>query len=161
MANPLVGIVMGSTSDWPTMQNCAAVLEEFGVAHEVKVLSAHRTPKEAADWAAGASDRGITVVIAAAGGAAHLAGAMAAQTVLPVLGVPMTGWALDGLDSLLATVQMPRGIPVATLAIGKAGAVNAALLAIQILATTDKALTAKLRDHRQAAADAVLDAELD
>ncbi|MDP6349558.1 MAG: 5-(carboxyamino)imidazole ribonucleotide mutase [Chloroflexota bacterium] len=161
MAEPLVGIVMGSTSDWPTMQNCTAVLEEFGVDHEVKVLSAHRTPKEAADWAAGAPDRGIKVIIAAAGGAAHLAGAMAAQTVLPVLGVPMTGWALDGLDSLLSTVQMPRGIPVATLAIGKAGAVNAALLAIQILATADPALTAKLRDHRQAAADAILNAELD
>ena len=161
MAEPLIGIVMGSTSDWPTMQNCTAVLEEFGVDHEVKVLSAHRTPKEAADWAAGAPDRGIKVIIAAAGGAAHLAGAMAAQTVLPVLGVPMTGWALDGLDSLLSTVQMPRGIPVATLAIGKAGAVNAALLAIQILATADPALTAKLRDHRQAAADAILNAELD
>ena len=158
---PVVGVVMGSTSDWGTMQSCTAMLQEFGVAHEVKVLSAHRTPKEAAEWAAGASARGIKVIIAAAGGAAHLAGAMAAQTVLPVLGVPMTGWALDGLDSLLSTVQMPRGIPVATLAIGKAGAVNAALLAIQILAINDEGLTTKLRDHRQSQADAILDAELD
>ena len=158
---PLVGIVMGSTSDWPTMKNCTAILEEFDVAHEVKVLSAHRTPTEAAEWASGAAGRGIKVIIAAAGGAAHLAGAMAAQTVLPVLGVPMTGRALDGLDSLLATVQMPRGIPVATLAIGKPGAANAALLAIQILATADESLATKLRDHRRSQADAILDAKLD
>ena len=158
---PRVGVVMGSTSDWDTMQNCTAMLKEFGVAYEAKVLSAHRTPKEAADWAAGASDRGIKVIIAAAGGAAHLAGAMAAQTVLPVLGVPMTGWAPDGLDSLLATVQMPRGIPVATLAIGKAGAVNAALLAIEILALSDDGLSGKLRDYRRQQADSILKAELE
>ncbi len=158
---PRVGVVMGSASDWDTMRNCTAMLEEFGVGYEAKVLSAHRTPKEAAGWAAGASDRGIKVIIAAAGGAAHLAGAMAAQTVLPVLGVPMKGWALDGLDSLLSTVQMPRGIPVATLAIGKAGAVNAALLAIEILALSDERLSERLREYRRKQAESILETELD
>ena len=160
-STPSVGIVMGSTSDWGTMKNCTVVLDEFGISHEVKVLSAHRTPNEAADWANSAHGRGIKVIIAAAGGAAHLAGAMAAQTVIPIIGVPMTGWALDGLDSLLSTVQMPRGIPVATVAIGKAGAVNAALLAIQILAVTDKQLTDKLLEHRQSQAKAILETTLD
>ncbi len=158
---PVVGVVMGSTSDWDTMKNCTATLGEFGVAYEAKVLSAHRTPKEAAEWVVGAADRGIKIIIAAAGGAAHLAGAMAAQTTMPVLGVPMTGWALDGLDSLLATVQMPRGIPVATLAIGKAGAVNAALLAIEILALSDDGLSGKLQDYRRKQADLILEAELE
>jgi 5-(carboxyamino)imidazole ribonucleotide mutase len=143
------------------MKNCTVVLDEFSISHEVKVLSAHRTPNEAADWANSAHGRGIKVIIAAAGGAAHLAGAMAAQTVIPIIGVPMTGWALDGLDSLLSTVQMPRGIPVATVAIGKAGAVNAALLAIQILAVTDKQLTDKLLEHRQSQAKAILETTLD
>ena len=160
-STPSVGIVMVSTSDWGTMKNCTVVLDEFGISHEVKVLSAHRTPNEAADWANSAHGRGIKVIIAAAGGAAHLAGAMAAQTVIPIIGVPMTGWALDGLDSLLSTVQMPRGIPVATVAIGKAGAVNAALLAIQILAVTDKQLTDKLLEHRQSQAKAILETTLD
>lgn len=152
---------MGSTSDWGTMKNCTTILDEFGIVHEVKVLSAHRTPNEAADWANSAHGRGIKVIIAAAGGAAHLAGAMAAQTVMPIIGVPMTGWALDGLDSLLSTVQMPRGIPVATVAIGKAGAVNAALLAIQILAVADEQLTDKLLEHRQSQAKAILETTLD
>ena len=152
---------MGSTSDWGTMKNCTTILDEFGIVHEVKVLSAHRTPNEAADWANSAHGRGIKVIIAAAGGAAHLAGAMAAQTVMPIIGVPMTGWALDGPDSLLSTVQMPRGIPVATVAIGKAGAVNAALLAIQILAVADEQLTDKLLEHRQSQAKAILETTLD
>ena len=143
------------------MKNCTTILDEFGIVHEVKVLSAHRTPNEAADWANSAHGRGIKVIIAAAGGAAHLAGAMAAQTVMRIIGVPMTGWALDGLDSLLSTVQMPRGIPVATVAIGKAGAVNAALLAIQILAVADEQLTDKLLEHRQSQAKAILETTLD
>lgn len=134
MANALVGVVMGSKSDWDTMSHAVSTLEALGIACEVRVMSAHRTPDEAADYAATAEERGLEVVIAAAGGAAHLAGVLASKTTLPVLGVPMKGWALDGLDSLLSTVQMPRGVPVATLAIGKAGAVNAALLAGQILA---------------------------
>lgn len=134
MANALVGVVMGSKSDWDTMAHAVSTLEALGIRCEVSVMSAHRTPDEAAEYAATAEERGLEVVIAAAGGAAHLAGVLASKTTLPVLGVPMKGWALDGLDSLLSTVQMPRGVPVATLAIGKAGAVNAGLLAGQILA---------------------------
>ncbi|HUF75500.1 MAG TPA: 5-(carboxyamino)imidazole ribonucleotide mutase [Longimicrobiales bacterium] len=133
MANPLVGVVMGSKSDWDTMSHTADTLEALGIEHEVRVMSAHRTPDQAVEYAATARERGLEVIIAAAGGAAHLAGVLAAKTTLPVLGVPMKGWSLDGLDSLLSTVQMPRGVPVGTLAIGKAGAVNAALLAGQIL----------------------------
>jgi len=133
MAKPLVGVVMGSKSDWDTMSHTADTLESLGIAHEVRVMSAHRTPDLAVDYAATASERGLEVIIAAAGGAAHLAGVLAAKTTIPVLGVPMKGWSLDGLDSLLSTVQMPRGVPVGTLAIGKAGAVNAALFAGQIL----------------------------
>ena len=133
MAEALVGVVMGSKSDWSTMTHTVTTLEGLGISCEVRVMSAHRTPDLATDWAATAEERGIEVIIAAAGGAAHLAGVLASKTTLPVLGVPMKGWSLDGLDSLLSTVQMPRGVPVATLAIGKAGAVNAALLAGQIL----------------------------
>jgi 5-(carboxyamino)imidazole ribonucleotide mutase len=133
MASPLVGVIMGSRSDWETMKHTVDTLEELGIATETLALSAHRTPGEVADWASQAEGRGLEVIIAAAGGAAHLAGVVAAHTVLPVLGVPMKGWSLDGLDSLLSTVQMPKGVPVGTLAIGKAGAVNAALLAAQIL----------------------------
>ena len=134
MATPLVGVVMGSKSDWDTMAHAVSTLEGLGIECEVKIMSAHRTPDVAAQYAETAEQRGLEVVIAAAGGAAHLAGVVASKTTLPVLGVPMKGWSLDGLDSLLSTVQMPRGVPVGTLAIGKAGAVNAALLAGQILA---------------------------
>lgn len=134
MDTPLVGVVMGSKSDWETMSHAVSTLETLGIPCEARVLSAHRTPDAAADYASTAEERGIEVLIAAAGGAAHLAGVLASKTTLPVLGVPMKGWSLDGLDSLLSTVQMPRGVPVGTLAIGKAGAVNAALLAGQILA---------------------------
>ena len=130
----LVGIVMGSRSDWDTMSHAAETLGKLGIPYEAKVLSAHRTPAQAHEFAATAQKRGVKIVIAAAGGAAHLAGVMAANTVLPVLGVPMKGWSLDGLDSLLSTVQMPAGIPVGTLAMGKAGAINAALLAAAIRA---------------------------
>jgi len=133
MAQALVGVVMGSKSDWGTMSHTVSTLEALGIPCEVQVMSAHRTPDIALEYSATAEERGLEVIIAAAGGAAHLAGVVAAKTTIPVLGVPMVGWALDGLDSLLSTVQMPRGVPVATLAIGKAGAVNAALLAGQIL----------------------------
>jgi len=153
---PLVGILMGSKSDWETMQHARTTLEEFGVSCDCRVLSAHRTPDEAAEFARTAEERGMEVIIAAAGGAAHLAGVLAAHTVLPVLGVPMKGWALDGLDSLLSTVQMPRGIPVATLAIGKAGAVNAALLAVSILGASHPELRDKLRDNRRKRAEQIL-----
>lgn len=133
MAHPLVGVLMGSKSDWDTMAHAVSTLDALGIPNEVRVMSAHRTPDVAIEYSATAEDRGLEVIIAAAGGAAHLAGVIAAKTTIPVLGVPMKGWALDGLDSLLSTVQMPRGVPVGTLAIGKAGAVNAALLAGQIL----------------------------
>jgi 5-(carboxyamino)imidazole ribonucleotide mutase len=133
MAHPLVGVVMGSKSDWDTMSHAVDTLESLGIPCEVQVISAHRTPDVAIEYAATAEERGLEVIIAAAGGAAHLAGVLAAKTVIPVLGVPMKGWSLDGLDSLLSTVQMPRGVPVGTLAIGKAGAVNAAILAGQVL----------------------------
>lgn len=133
MSTPLVGVVMGSQSDWSTMSHAVDTLDALGIACEVRVLSAHRTPNESAEFAATAEARGLELIIAAAGGAAHLAGVMASKTLLPVLGVPMKGWSLDGLDSLLSTVQMPSGVPVGTFAIGKAGAVNAALFAGQIL----------------------------
>jgi 5-(carboxyamino)imidazole ribonucleotide mutase len=144
---PLVAVLMGSKSDWETMKNASDTLNEFGVAHECRVLSAHRAPKALAEYVSACAGRGTKVIIAAAGGAAHLAGCAAAHTTLPVLGVPMTS-ALDGLDSLLSTVQMPGGIPVGTLAIGKAGAINAGLLAIQILALSDPGLAQKLVKHR-------------
>lgn len=148
-AQPLVGVLMGSKSDWETMKHTRDTLAEFGVPCECRALSAHRTPAEAAEFVSTAEDRGIEVIIAAAGGAAHLAGVAAAHTVLPVLGVPMKGWSLDGLDSLLSTVQMPSGIPVGTLAIGKAGAINAALLAISILGSKRPELRQKIKDYRE------------
>jgi 5-(carboxyamino)imidazole ribonucleotide mutase len=145
---PLVAVIMGSQSDWDVMRNADETLTRFGVPHECRVISAHRSPGLAAEFGSTAESRGLEVVIAAAGGAAHLAGVMAAHTTLPVLGVPMGGGALNGLDSLLATVQMPGGIPVGTLAIGKAGAVNAALFAVAILANSRPALRKKLHDFR-------------
>lgn len=154
----LVGIVMGSASDWETMKAAAKVLEGFGVAYEAKTMSAHRTPHAVAEWAAGAAASGKKVIVAAAGGAAHLAGVVAAHTLLPVLGVPMPSKHLQGLDSLLSTVQMPKGIPVATFAIGEAGAANAALFAVALLALSDKALAAKLEKFRHKQAEAVLKA---
>ena len=157
----LVNILMGSKSDWSTMQHARDMLDQFGIGNECRVLSAHRTPEETSEYVGGAEDRGVEVIIAAAGGAAHLAGVCAAHTVLPVLGVPMTGWATDGLDALLATVQMPRGIPVGTLAIGKAGAVNAALLAIAILAVSRPDLRQKIKDYRRAQADTILGESLE
>jgi 5-(carboxyamino)imidazole ribonucleotide mutase len=147
-AGPLVAVIMGSKSDWDTMRQADELLTSFGVSHECRVLSAHRTPKETADYVSEAESRGIEVVIAAAGGAAHLAGVCAAHTLVPVLGVPIESQALKGLDSLLSTVQMPGGIPVGTLAIGPAGARNAALLAIAILANKRPELREKLRSFR-------------
>ena len=145
----LVAVLIGSKSDWDTMRAASETLEKFGVDHESRVMSAHRTPKLASEFASNAESRGIEVIIAAAGGAAHLAGVIAAHTTLPVLGVPMKSDALNGLDSLLSTVQMPAGIPVGTLAIGKAGATNAALLAIAILANSRPELKKKLREFRE------------
>ena len=147
-ANPLVVVVMGSKSDWESMRQADEVLAKFEVPHECRVLSAHRTPAETAEYVNQAESRGVEVIIAAAGGAAHLAGVCAAHTVLPVLGVPMESASLKGLDSLLSTVQMPAGIPVGTLAIGPAGARNAALLAVAILATRRPDLREKLRRFR-------------
>jgi 5-(carboxyamino)imidazole ribonucleotide mutase len=158
---PLVGIVMGSKSDWDTMKHCRDALADFGIAADARVLSAHRTPHEACEWAASAESRGLEVIVAAAGGAAHLAGVMAAHTVLPVLGVPMVGWSLDGLDSLLSTAQMPRGIPVGTLAIGKAGAVNAGLLAVAILAGSRPELRTKLKEFRKKQTESILAEKLE
>lgn len=149
MADTLVGVVMGSKSDWATMSHAVSTLESLGIECEARVMSAHRTPDVAVEFAATAEERGLEVIIAAAGGAAHLAGVLAAKTTLPVLGVPMQAWSLDGLDSLLSTVQMPRGIPVGTLAIGKAGAVNAALLAGQILGLKHPAIRQAVKDDRE------------
>jgi 5-(carboxyamino)imidazole ribonucleotide mutase len=153
---PLVGIIMGSQSDWETMRNAAQTLEQLGVAHEARVLSAHRTPDQLLEYAAAAEGRGLKVLIAGAGGAAHLAGVTAAKTVLPVLGVPMESKALHGIDSLLSTVQMPAGVPVATFAIGPAGATNAALFAAAILAVGDAALRSRLHSYRRQQAEKVL-----
>jgi len=147
-SNPQVGILMGSDSDWPTMKGCADLLQQFDVSYEVRILSAHRTPEETATYAKSAREGGLQVIIAAAGMAAHLAGAVAAQTTLPVIGVPMASGSLQGVDALLSTVQMPPGIPVATVGIGSAGAKNAALLAVEILALQDKDLVKKLADHK-------------
>jgi len=157
---PVVGVIMGSVSDWETMQHAAATLADFGVAFEKQVISGHRTPDTCAEYSKSASRRGLKVIIAAAGGAAHLAGMTAAHTMIPVLGVPMKGWALDGLDSLLATVQMPAGIPVPTLSIGKAGAINAALSAVAILALSDPALRKRLQVFRKKQTRRVLDIKL-
>ncbi len=145
---PLVGVMMGSHSDWDTIKNTASTLESLGIAWESRVLSAHRTPDETAEYAAEAQGRGIKVIIAAAGGAAALPGAVAAKTPLPVIGVPVKGWATDGLDSLLSMAQMPRGVPVATVAIGRTGAVNAALLAGRMLALSDPEIAAALDADR-------------
>jgi 5-(carboxyamino)imidazole ribonucleotide mutase len=147
-SGPLVAVIMGSKSDWETMRHADETLTQFGIPHESKVMSAHRTPALTTEYTSQAEARGIEVIIAAAGGAAHLAGVVAAHTVLPVLGVPMESQALKGMDSLLSTVQMPAGIPVGTLAIGKPGAINAALLAVAILANTRPDLRKKLHAFR-------------
>jgi 5-(carboxyamino)imidazole ribonucleotide mutase len=158
---PLVGVIMGSKSDFGAMRAAVEMLREFGVAHEVKVVSAHRTPERMVEYATSAVERGLRVIIAGAGGAAHLPGMVAANTVLPVLGVPIAATALQGFDALLSIVQMPKGVPVGTLAIGAAGAANAGLLAVQILATSDAGLQAKLVAWRAARRDEVLAQELD
>ena len=155
-AGALVGVIMGSKSDYAAMRAAVEMLREFGVAHEVRVVSAHRTPELMREYATTAASRGLKVIIAGAGGSAHLPGMVAAQTVLPVLGVPIAATALQGFDALMSIVQMPKGVPVATLAIGAAGAANAGLLAVQILATTDAALFAKLTAWRAARRDEVL-----
>jgi 5-(carboxyamino)imidazole ribonucleotide mutase len=157
---PLVGIIMGSKSDWDTMRHAAELLTSFGVAHECHVVSAHRTPDWMRDYATSAASRGLQVIVAGAGGAAHLPGMVAAHTTLPVLGVPVESQMLRGLDSLLSIVQMPGGIPVATLAIGKPGATNAALLSVSILALHSPELAQKLADYRKQQTDTVMGAEL-
>ena len=157
---PLVGVIMGSTSDWDTMQVAHDVLDEFGVAHECRVVSAHRTPDVMRDYAHAAEERGLEVIIAGAGGAAHLPGMVAAQTLVPVLGVPVKSRALNGLDSLLSIVQMPGGVPTATFAIGNSGARNAALFAVSMLANTRQELRAALADFRKRQADKVQNDEL-
>jgi 5-(carboxyamino)imidazole ribonucleotide mutase len=158
--DPLVGVLMGSKSDWETMRHTCDTLQRFDVPHEKRVLSAHRTPDAAVQYVSSAEERGLKVIIAGAGGAAHLAGVVAAHTILPVLGVPLESSALHGMDSLLSTVQMPGGIPVGTLAIGKAGATNAALLAVAILATHRADLREKLVAFRAAQAEKVLSESL-
>ena len=155
-AAPIVGIIMGSQSDWSTMQNAANILTELNIPHEIKIVSAHRTPDLLFDYASSARKRGLKVVIAGAGGAAHLPGMCAAKTSLPVLGVPVESKALSGMDSLLSIVQMPKGIPVATLAIGSAGAINAALLAASIIANENETVRIALDAYRQSQTDAVL-----
>lgn len=154
---PQVGVIMGSKSDWPTMERAAALLDELGVSYEVEVVSAHRTPDKLFTYAKSAQTRGLKVIIAGAGGAAHLPGMAASQTNLPVLGVPIESQALKGMDSLLSIVQMPAGVPVATLAIGKAGAANAAILAAQILALNDATLAKNLAEFRTKQTQMVLD----
>ena len=159
-SHPLVGVIMGSRSDWETMRHAADMLTELRVPHERRIVSAHRTPKWLAEYAATAEDRGLEVIIAGAGGAAHLPGMAAAQTILPVLGVPVQSQALNGLDSLLSIVQMPGGVPVGTLAIGAAGAKNAALLAAAILSASRPELRERLRSMREAQARAVLEDDI-
>jgi 5-(carboxyamino)imidazole ribonucleotide mutase len=154
---PLVGLIMGSKSDWPTMENAANMLDKLGVAYETKVVSAHRTPDLLFEYAKTAADRGLKVIIAGAGGAAHLPGMVASQTSLPVLGVPIQSKALNGLDSLLSIVQMPGGIAVGTLAIGKAGATNAGLLAAQIIGTFDQAVRQAVDEFRSTQTQTILD----
>jgi 5-(carboxyamino)imidazole ribonucleotide mutase len=154
---PLVGIIMGSQSDWPTLQAAAAILDELGVAHETRIVSAHRTPDRMSSYAKSASERGLKVIIAGAGGAAHLPGMTAAMTTLPVLGVPIESKALKGMDSLLSIVQMPGGVPVATFAIGESGAKNAALHAAAILALSDDALAKRLAAWRKKQTESVAD----
>lgn len=155
-----VGVIMGSKSDWETLRHAADILTEFSVDHECRIVSAHRTPEWMAEYATSAEQRGLSLIIAGAGGAAHLPGMVAAQTLLPVIGVPVQGKALNGLDSLLSIVQMPSGIPVATVAIGEAGARNAGLLAVSILAIQDPQLREKLRAFRAAQTQRVLDEKL-
>ena len=157
MAEPVVGVIMGSRSDWETMQHACATLDELGVPFETRVVSAHRTPELMAEYASGAADRGLRVLIAGAGGAAHLPGMTAAHTHLPVLGVPVESHSLKGMDSLLSIVQMPAGVPVGTLAIGRAGAINAALLAASIVALGDEAVRDRLRAFRSTQTQTVLD----
>jgi 5-(carboxyamino)imidazole ribonucleotide mutase len=156
----MVGILLGSSSDWPTVKHGTALLERLEVPYEARVLSAHRSPDAVLRYAESAADRGIRVLICAAGGAAHLAGIVSAKTLLPVLGVPLAGWALDGLDALLSTAQMPGGVPVGTLSIGRAGAENAALLAVAILSLADEALRARYDAYRKARTAEVLAQEL-
>jgi len=158
MTEPLVGIIMGSSSDWETMRHAADLLDQLGVPHETKIVSAHRTPRRLYDYAHSAKERGLKLVIAGAGGAAHLPGMTASMTELPVLGVPIETQALKGMDSLLSIVQMPAGVPVGTLAIGKPGAINAGLLAAAILANEDEALGARLRAWREAQTGSVAEA---
>jgi 5-(carboxyamino)imidazole ribonucleotide mutase len=158
MTEPLVGIIMGSRSDWETMRHAAATLDELGVAHETRVVSAHRTPKRLYEYAHSARERGLKAIIAGAGGAAHLPGMTASMTSLPVLGVPIETQALKGMDSLLSIVQMPAGVPVGTLAIGKAGAINAALLAAAMLANGDAALGRRLEAWREKQTGSVAEA---
>ncbi|CAN5464270.1 5-(carboxyamino)imidazole ribonucleotide mutase [soil metagenome] len=155
-SNPLIGIIMGSQSDWDTMRHAVEILKQFDVPHEVRIVSAHRTPDHLFEYASAAAGRGLKVIIAGAGGAAHLPGMCAAKTILPVLGVPVESAILRGIDSLLSIVQMPSGIPVGTLAIGKAGAKNAALLAVAILSLTDAVLCEKLLSFRENQTQAVL-----
>ncbi len=157
---PLVGVIMGSRSDWKYMAAAAEVMDELQIPHELRVLSAHRTPDHTLEYAAAASARGLKVIIAGAGGAAHLAGVIAAKTILPVIGVPMPTMTLNGIDSLLSMVQMPKGVPVATMAIGKPGAANAGLFAAAIIALGDAALAERLRDWRAARARELLEQKL-
>jgi 5-(carboxyamino)imidazole ribonucleotide mutase len=157
MAEPVVGVIMGSRSDWETMQHACTTLDELGVPYETRVVSAHRTPELMAEYASGAADRGLRVLIAGAGGAAHLPGMTAAHTHLPVLGVPVESHALKGMDSLLSIVQMPAGVPVGALAIGRAGAINAALLAASIVALGDETVRERLRTFRSTQTQTVLD----
>ena len=149
MANSSVSIVMGSASDWKVMEHCYNTLKEFGITADVNALSAHRTPAQACELAENAKANGTQVIIGAAGGAAHLSGVLAGHTTLPVIGVPMPAWSLDGMDSLLSTVQMPIGVPVATVAIGKAGAINAAIPAVQIMALSDDELAEKIAEYKK------------
>ena len=160
-STPLVGIIMGSSSDWPTMENAARVLEEFGVPFEKKVVSAHRTPKLLYDYATTAQQRGLKCIIAGAGGAAHLPGMAASMTIVPVLGVPVQSKALNGMDSLYSIVQMPGGIPVATFAIGNAGALNAGLFAVAMLANTNPGLAEQLQAFRQRQSAKVLESQVE
>ncbi len=160
-SSPLVGVIMGSQSDWPTMQRASDVLDEFGIAHECRVVSAHRTPEWLLEYASTSAGRGLEVIIAGAGGAAHLPGMVASCTVLPVLGVPIQSRALNGLDSLLSIVQMPGGVPVGTMAIGDAGAKNAGLLAVRILAGAHPELRTKLQDYSERMKQQVLDGSAD
>lgn len=163
MTNPSavapVAILMGSASDWPSVKDAFETLKKFGIAADVRVLSAHRTPDDAAEFSRTAADRGVKVILAAAGGAAHLAGVLAAHSTLPVIGIPVQGGALNGLDALLATVQMPSGIPVATVAVGKSGPTNAALLAVEILALADAPLRQKLAQHKASLRQGVIESD--